>query len=181
MHPLNRTNKGVRPLVRMIGGALAAFLAVGSVAGCGDDGDPMIPTVEPYFPADFASTYTLVRACRFSNDHNLSRVAVYVDSMGAQSYLNGDYPLPVGTICVKTLTAGDDTSCGGPPTEYVAMKKGPPGTAPSQGDWLWQAVNPDRSVRLSGTLFEECTSCHAACTDDDPSFPGGRDFTCTDP
>jgi hypothetical protein len=129
----------------------------------------------PLFPPDFLDSYILVRDCRFSSDHNLSRVRVYVDSTGAQSYLNGNYPLPVGTVSVKTMNSGDNEQCEGALEEYAVMVKGPSGTAPSTNDWIWQSVNPDRSVRLSGTIFEgECITCHEDCTK-------GRDYMCTDP
>jgi len=157
--------------------AVFAVIAVALAAGsCGDDENPTPPgpdPVDPFFAEDFAETYALVRDCRFSTDHNLTKVRVYVNAVGAQSYLDGTYPLPVGTIAVKVLTDGQADDCAGAPEEYVAMRKGAPGTAPSYGDWEWQAVNPDRSVRLSGQLFEECIACHSNCT-------LGRDFMCTD-
>lgn len=129
---------------------------------------------DPLFPPDFLDSYILVRDCRFSSDHNLSRVRVYVDSTGAQSYLNGNYPLPVGTVSVKVLTPGDNEQCEGEVLEWVVMLKGPAGTAPSTNDWIWQSVNPNRSVRLSGQLEGECIACHEDCTK-------GRDYMCTDP
>lgn len=147
-----------------------------AVISCGGEDNPTPPDpepVDPFFAADFAETYTLVRDCRFSTDHNLTRVRVYVNSIGAENYLNGTYPFPVGTIAVKVLTDGQASDCNGATEEFVAMRKGAPGTAPSSGDWEWQAVNPDRSVRLSGQLFDACISCHANCT-------LGRDYMCTD-
>ena len=127
----------------------------------------------PLFPPDFLDSYILVRECRLSVEHNLTYVRVYVDSTGAQSYLNGTYPLPVGTVSVKTMA--DNEQCDGGIVEYAVMVKGSAGTAPSTNDWIWQSVNSDRSVRLSGTIFEgACISCHEDCTK-------GRDYMCTDP
>ncbi|MFN0150400.1 MAG: cytochrome P460 family protein [bacterium] len=156
--------------------ALLCLCAALAAISCGGDSNPTPPDPEPadpFFPANFEQSYTLVRDCRFSTDHNLTKVRVYVDSIGAASYLAGTYPLPVGTIAVKVLTDGQADDCAGATEEFVAMRKGVPGTAPTYGDWEWQAVNPDRSVRLSGQLFDQCVACHASCT-------FGRDFMCTD-
>ncbi len=155
---------------------IIALSAAVFAVSCGGDSNPTPPDpdpVDPFFAEDFAQSYTLVRDCRFSTDHNLSKVRVYVNAVGAQNYLDGTYPLPVGTIAVKVLTNGQAADCAGAAEEIVAMRKGVPGTAPTYGDWEWQAVNPDRSVRLSGQLFDQCIACHSSCT-------FGRDFMCTD-
>lgn len=148
-------------------GAPALLLAL----GCGDDKttDPP-PAATPYFPSDYLATYSLVRDCRFSVEHDGFFIAVHCNPSAAPAYQSGVYPFVEGTVIVKTLYNNDDcTGVAG----YAVMKKGAPGSAPSTGDWSWQDVGADRSVLQEGSI-QACISCHTGCTE-------GRDFTCTNP
>ncbi len=120
----------------------------------------LTPPTERFFPADFLDTYQLVRDCRFSSSHPL-QISVYVNPESAEDYLQGNYPLKEGTVCVKTVSNGLDCSI---INEFVAMLKGPPGAAPASGDWWWQVATPDMEVDSSGVL-SSCISagCHVDC------------------
>ena len=63
------------------------------------DGDGQWST--PIFPANYRSTYTVVRDCRFSSEHGLVYIRVLANSIAAQPYLNNANPLPVGSTVVK--------------------------------------------------------------------------------
>lgn len=146
-----------------------ALLALFAFA-CADDGGT---EVEPLiFPLDFASTYPVVRDCRGTVDHGFGfKIAVSVNPNAQAAYVNGAYPLPVGTTLVKSLYE-DDEGCTSP-SGYSVMKKirATNGEA-SPDDWSWQetdALGVPRAITVG-----KCTSCHANCTN-------GRDMTCTDP
>jgi hypothetical protein len=144
---------------------------LGVFVSCDGDNGTTTPPVEdePAFPEDYQSAYTLVRDCRTSTTHP-SNVTVHASPEAADDYMNGNYPLAEGSILVKTIHADLDCMT---VDGYVVMQKGPPGTAPDSGDWIWQEVDENRKVLQSGTL-QACISCHRSCTN-------GRDFTCTDP
>ncbi|MCA9729142.1 MAG: cytochrome P460 family protein [Candidatus Eisenbacteria bacterium] len=151
---------------------VAASLLLPVMTGCSNDKSTDPPDERTaFFPEDFEQSYTMVRDCRGpSHDHADSYVTVWADPSSAQSYLEGDYPFPVGAVIVKVLHT--DASCA-VVRQYDVMKKGPAGTAPDRGDWLWQEVRPDRTV-LSQGVQQVCVSCHVGCA-------AGRDYTCTDP
>jgi hypothetical protein len=88
-------------------------------------------------------------------------ISVAANAKAADLYREGRYPLPVGSILVKTLH--DDPTCT-TPVGYVAMRK--------DGDWVWQKTAANFGVRNTGAL-QSCIACHSAC--------GDRDLTCTDP
>ena len=154
-----------------------AVLCAGWLGACsGEDGGsgPPPDPVEPYFPADFLSSYPEVRDCRLTTEHaehGAVRVQVFASPECATQYLMGVYPMPQGAVLVKTLWG--DAACS-QLVGYVTMRKGAPGTAPTFGDWEWQEVTPGRQV-LSTGVQTACLTCHAdvACIN--------RDFTCTDP
>ncbi len=156
--------------LRLVGLAVTLAGAV-ALAGCGgDEGGPQPPGPDPFFPADFLTTYTQVRDCRFSVEHDLHSIQVYINPEAAKAYTDSIYPFAAGTICVKPEYT--DPQCS-QIAAYAVMRKGPPGTAPDGGDWEWQIVGADLKVVRSAQT-EGCVDCHALCTN-------GRDFTCTDP
>lgn len=140
-----------------------------ALSGCGDEGTAPAPAGEdPVFPADYQQSFTMVRDCRFSIPHP-STITVHANATGAADYEAENYPLPEGTVLVKTLYA--DPACTAI-SGWVVMEKREAGFSPSAGDWFWQEVNGDGSVADSGVI-QSCIGCHAACAD--------RDWTCTEP
>jgi hypothetical protein len=126
------------------------------------------PPEEPLFPADYAQTYTMVRDCRFSIPHP-SLITVHASPVSANAYTSEAYPLPQGTVLVKTLYS--DTNCEDI-AGWAVMQKREPGFAPASGDWYWQEVSVDRVVTNSGVI-QSCVGCHSSCT--------SRDWTCAEP
>ena len=128
------------------------------------------PAPTPIFPADYRSTFTEVRDCRFSIEHGGVNIRVLANAVAAQSYLNNANPLPVGSIVVKEEFNG--TGCNDADfVRWRAMRKEAPGFDARDGDWRWQWVERDGSV-----LFNDkstCIGCHArpACL--------ARDHMCT--
>jgi hypothetical protein len=175
------THTEIRPRERSARCARAGLVLAAAVGLLGlwacseeDGGQAPPPQVDPYFPADYLGSYVEVRDCRNTLEHadnGAINVRVYASPTCAAQYQNGVYPLPEGAILVKPMWG--NTGC----TDlvgYVVMRKGPPGTAPTMGDWEWQEVSPDRRVLTTG-VQTACLTCHADvdCI--------GRDFTCTDP
>jgi hypothetical protein len=147
---------------------LPAFLG-----GCSDDGggqpDAAGPPL-PFFDVATVKTWPEVRNCRFSIEHDGVQIAVYASPAAATAYTEGTYPFAEGTVIVKA--EHDDDACA-ELVGFTAMRKLAPGTAPMNGDWEWQRVDPSGEV-VESALIPVCVSCHSDCTND-------RDFTCTDP
>src|SRR5690606_4162116 len=80
---------------------------------CGDpDGDePAADAVA--FPADYASTYSEVRDCRQSGDHDLNNIRVVADSAAVGPYQDRSTPFPTGSIVLKEEFEFDDVDCTG--------------------------------------------------------------------
>jgi len=124
------------------------------------------------FPADYAATYTEVRGCRSSSDHDLHRIRVLVDPAAHDPYATRTAAFPVGSIVLKAEYDFGDTSCSGPVIEWTVMQK--LGTPEDLG-WLWQRVAADRSVTTENDPL--CITCHTSCG----VAPDGYDGTCTMP
>ncbi len=145
--------------------ALCLVMLVVPGAACGDGR-------EPVFPASYEATYTEVRNCRSSSDHDLHRIQVLADPAALAAYQTRASAFPVGSIVLKAEYEFGDTSCTGPVVEWTAMQKlGTPGDL----GWVWQRVNADRSVETENDSL--CITCHSDCG----IAPDGYDGTCTMP
>ena len=127
---------------------------------------------EAEFPASYAASYTQVRDCRSSSDHDLHRIRVLADPAALGPYMTRTDPFPVGSIVLKEEFDFADTNCEGPIVEWTVMKK--LAKADNLG-WTWQHVDPDRSVVTENE--ERCIDCHRTCG----AAPDGYDGTCTMP
>lgn len=149
----------------------AACLAFSTLcAGCPG---PELPEVEPVFPADYASTYTEVRDCRRSPDHDLAYIRVLASPEALAAYTARDAAFPEGAVVLKEEFA--DPACADP-TGWTAMRRQSAGYFAAGGDWQWQRVDPDRRVAEDGAL-PRCAGCHSACG----VAPEGHDWTCAAP
>ncbi|MBM4357352.1 MAG: hypothetical protein FJ096_04505 [Deltaproteobacteria bacterium] len=154
--------------------------AVVLAAACSSP-DPT-PTPDPLWPEDWASTYTQVRPCRRSIDHDLGYVTIHADAKATSSYEKRDAPFPEGSTILKVEY--DDEEC----TElrgYTVMQRRAKGYDPAGGDWHWQKADVNRVVTIDGkssspaadppTKVDRCVKCHEACG----QAPDGFDGTCS--
>lgn len=142
---------------------VALFALVAASACTGED---------PLFPSDYASTYTEVRDCRSSSDHDLHRIRVLTDPAALAPYTDRQAPFPVGSVVLKEEHDFADTDCSGPVIEWTVMRK----TRESDDlGWSWQKVDGDSTVSADGT--GRCVNCHTSCG----VAPDGYDGTCTMP
>lgn len=156
--------------------ALAALLVSGLLGGCGggegddDTGEP------PVFPEDFAATYQEVRNCRFSLEHDLTRMRVLAapDAMGTYQMRNA--PFAAGAVVLKIQYDSADTTCSGPILHYTVMQKLDAGASPDTLDWAWQKVSKDFKVDAKMDV-QRCVRCHTNCG----KPPEGFDATCAVP
>lgn len=162
---------------------LALVLGCGAGNGGGTSGDASDdglsdasdaePLPEPFFPEDFAKTYTLVRDCRRSIDHDLRYILVMADDLAVGPYKSRKKPFPVGSTLVKI--EHQDELCT-TPSRYTAMQRQEPGAATESGDWLFQRVTLDRVAYQDSKAVAQCVSCHETC-----GPPDGYDWTCAAP
>lgn len=145
-------------------------LACIAASGCADDGGG-----GPVFPEDYLATYTEVRDCRQSGDHDLNRIRVLAGPNAVDAYVNRDQPFPVGAVVLKEEYDFADSTCSGAIKQWTVMQKREANSAPEQLDWFWQRVDSERNV--VGEDTPRCYGCHTGCT---PAM-GGYDHTCTVP
>ena len=141
-------------------------------SSCEDD-PPMGP--EPVLPEDYAATYTEVRDCRQSGDHDLRVVRVLADPVALAAYADRSAPFPPGAIVVKEEYEFGDTACEGSIEQWTVMEKLEVGSDPDMLDWRWQTIDTDR--RVANENEPRCAGCHAGCG----VPPDGYDGTCTVP
>ena len=60
------------------------------LVACGTDDE--VPVL---FPADYLASYTEVRDCRKSADHDLHNIRILADPVALASYQNRDAPFPI--------------------------------------------------------------------------------------
>jgi hypothetical protein len=162
----------MRRVLRLL--VLSAALAPGAVA-CGGDETHGTPSASPLFPANYASTYTEVRNCRQSGDHDLNVIRVLADPAALGPYLNHNAPFPEGAVLLKEEYDFADTTCSGAITQWTVMARLATGSSPVTLDWRWQQVGDGRNV--IGQDTPRCYGCHTACT----GSSGGYENTCTLP
>jgi hypothetical protein len=140
--------------------SLAIFLAL---PACTDD---------PRFPSDYATTYTEVRNCRRSADHDLHYVRILADPDALVPYRDRMAPFPVGSIVLKEEYDFADGDCTGELLQWTVMQKT---ASPPRLGWDWQRVGADRSIKSDNSSL--CSNCHSNCTADE----NGYDSTCATP
>lgn len=139
------------------------------LASCGtDDSEPAL------FAANYASTYTQVRNCRRSLDHDLTFIRVLASPDGFDAYSTRMSEFPPGAVVLKEQYDGDDMTCADEILTFTVMKKLPVGSSPETLDWAWQETDGDRKVLE--TNGRNCIRCHTPCV-----APDGYDRTCTVP
>ena len=151
---------------------LRTLMLVATLAGlapsCVDPGTPL-------FPEGYASTYTEVRDCRQSGDHNLHMMRVLADPAARGPYETHSEPFPVGATVLKEEYDFGDFDCSGPIVQWTVMQRLEDGASPARLDWTWQTVSSDRVVTEEDPIG--CANCHQGCG----VPPDGFDGTCTVP
>jgi hypothetical protein len=139
--------------------ALAA-LALAPLVSCSDDGASDSGPA-PLFPADYASSYTEVRDCRSSTEHEFAHVRVLADPQALGAYLGRDSDFPVGSIVLKEEYDIGDTSCAGDVVRWTVMQRLATGSSSATLDWSWQDVQASRRVETADE--PRCIGCHTTC------------------
>lgn len=158
----------------LIGAAGLVLLSLAAACSGGDDGDDVGDA--PFFPADYASSYTEVRDCRGSGDHDLNMVRMLADPVAVGPYQGRDAPFPVGAVVIKEEYEFGDMVCSGPIKQWTVMKRLAEGSSPETLDWAWQRVDSERNV--VGVDTPRCIGCHTGCGTEEM---GGYEGTCAHP
>jgi hypothetical protein len=127
---------------------------------------------EPSFPESYAASYSEVRGCRSSTEHELHNIRVLADSNALGPYRDRDADFPVGSVVLKEEYAFDDTSCSGEIIRWTVMTRLARGSSAPTLDWYWQDVTPARRVLSEDD--SRCTGCHQGCG----AAPEGYQWTC---
>ncbi len=121
-------------------------------AGCSGGADPA-------FPADYATTFTEVRDCRPSADHDLHLIRVLADPQALEPYRDRAEPFPEGAVVLKEEHDFGDVDCSQPPIGWTVMVKD--STATDSEGWQWQRVDVNRKVTSENE--SRCFGCHHDC------------------
>lgn len=149
---------------------LSMIALLGLVApACGDDAGS-----EPLFGEDYAATFSEVRDCRPSGDHDLNNIRVLASAEVAGPYLNRDAPIPEGGLLLKEEYDFGDVDCTGEIKQWTVMQRRATGSSSDTLDWGWQRVDWNRNVVTEDE--PRCIGCHQLCV-----APSGYEFTCTVP
>jgi len=130
---------------------------------------------DPFFAAEYLATYTEVRNCRQSGDHDLNMVRMLADPASLGPYQDRLEPFPEGAVVLKEEFEFGDLDCTGPIKQWTAMRRLASGSNPSMLDWSWQRVDSARAVvELDAP---RCAGCHRGCG----VPPDGYEGTCAVP
>ena len=132
----------------------------------------------PIFEANYRDTFTKVRTCRKSADHDLQSIVIWTNPLSTATYENRDAPFPIGTLIVKEQYDFSDPDCMGSIVQWTAAIK----TRDSDDvltdhlGFTWQRVRADRTVDTQDD--SRCYGCHKDCTD--PTMNGFH-YMCSQP
>ena len=147
---------------------MRAAVVLIAVAACSD-------APEVLFPESYAASYTEVRGCRASSDHDLNKIRVLVDPAALAPYTMRAGDFPVGAVVLKEEYDFADSTCTGELVQWTVMKR-IAGTL--NGGWRWQRVlREGREVVSEDEDSARCINCHSQCG----VPPDGYLGTCTIP
>ncbi|HKO93647.1 MAG TPA: hypothetical protein VJU61_20985 [Polyangiaceae bacterium] len=130
-------------------------------AACSAD-EPSTPAgAPPLFPADYAQSYTLVRDCRLSIEHDISMIRVLASPSALATYQNRDGEFAPGALLLKEEYGSENPDCSGPILGWTLMQKLAAGSSPETLDYHWQKVNAEREIVSDDQA--RCISCHTGC------------------
>jgi hypothetical protein len=153
-------------------GLLAALLcAIGLAAlRCGEEASD---GPEPLFPADYAASYTEVRSCRSSTEHELNNIRVLADDAALAAYRDRQADFPEGSVVLKEEYGFADSTCSGEVVRWTLMARLASGSSPQTLDWYWQDMDGERRVLSEND--SRCIGCHQGCGNPPEGYRG----TCT--
>lgn len=152
----------------------ASLVVVGCGASC-DPGNGGADGGTPLFPGNYAQTYTEVRDCRSSGDHDLNRIRILASPEALAPYQSRDGGFPPGAVVLKEEYDFADTDCAGEIIQWTVMKRLADGGSPATLDWEWQKVEAE-GVSVE-TSLQPCIACHSGCG----RPPEGYEATCALP
>ena len=152
---------------------LVLLLITGASCGPGGDDDDMKEM--PPFPDDYRTSYTEVRDCRKSGDHNLNNIRVLAGPTALDAYQNRTVSFPVDSVVIKEEFDFSDLDCTGEVILWTVMQRLPEGSSASTLDWTWYQVDRDRNITSKN--FSACIGCHTGCGNP----PDGYQGTCAVP
>jgi cytochrome P460 len=99
---------------------------------------------------------------------------IFVNPVGADAYVNQQFPLPEGTIVIKEAFKNKAAWEAQSKPEFTVMVKLATGSNPDTGDWKW-FMGDSGSEKSSGTGMDTkwgkfCGSCHAYGQQSDFTF-----------
>jgi hypothetical protein len=127
-----------------------------------------------FFPEDYETTYTEVRACRTSGDH-FSNIRVLASPEAVEPYMGRVESFPEGAVVLKEEYDFGDQECSGPIVQWSVMQRLEEGSSAEMLDWTWQVVDADRIVVDQDK--PACWGCHQGCG----FLPDGYEGTCSIP
>lgn len=153
--------------------SVLALCTVLCVASCAEEKPVQDPA--PNFPEDYRASYSEVRGCRPSGDHDLNNIRILADPAALAPYMGRAAPFPVGSIVLKEEFDFADATCSGAITQWTEMTRLESGTSPTTLDWRWHQV--DRNRKIVATDSPRCITCHTSCGEP----PDGYSGTCAVP
>jgi len=139
-------------------------------------------STKPILPVDYATTFTQVRPCRSSPDHDLNNVTVFADPLALEPYTNRDNPFPEGAIVVKPQYGPNDKSCASDIIQWTVMQKlgDADGGSFATDGWHWQRLDARRKLLTDNDT--RCIDCHTDCGGpESPNNFYGYQYTCSAP
>jgi hypothetical protein len=129
----------------------------------------------PILPEDCIATFTEVRDCRRSPDHDLRNIRIFADPDALAPYTDRVTPFPPGAVLVKEEYDFAGDGCTGPILEWTVMMRR---TDATNLGWIWQRIGLEDDEReIVGEDEDRCIACHSECGQP----PGGHDSTCAPP
>lgn len=150
----------------------ALVLAALALQSCADDGGGG-GGPEPLFAADYATSFTEVRSCRSSTEHELNNIRVLADPAALAPYRDRQADFPEGALVLKEEYGFADSTCSGEVIRWTLMARLGSGSSPETLGWYWQDV--DGARRVVSENDSRCVGCHQGCGDPPEGYLG----TCT--
>lgn len=139
----------------------SCWLGLCALAACSSDEPTADAGPEPLFPANYAASYTLVRDCRLSIEHDISMIRVLADPLALSTYQSRAGEFAEGALLLKEEFGSAAPDCSGPILGWTLMQKLAAGSSPETLDFHWQKVDAQRKIVSDDQA--RCISCHTGC------------------